>query len=88
LLVLLLLLFTNRAGCCRVARIDSKLVKLTGLAVLLKVRERLLAKDLLGNYYLGKALTVFSKQDLGLGKVLSIFLDRRKCKRGRNRKTK
>jgi hypothetical protein len=55
--------------------------------VLLKVRERLLAEDLLGNYYLGKALTVFSKRDLGFGKVLSIFLDRRKCRRGRNRKT-
>jgi hypothetical protein len=55
--------------------------------VLLKVCKRLLVEDLLGNYYLGKALTVFSKQDLCLGKVLSIFLDRRKCKRGSNRKT-
>jgi hypothetical protein len=43
--------------------------------VLLKVRERLLAEDLLGNYCLGKALTVFSKRDLRLGKVLSIFSD-------------
>jgi hypothetical protein len=73
--VLLLLLFTNCVGCCRVAGTDSRLVRLTGLVVLLKLRERLLAKDLLGNYCLGKALTVFSKQDLGLGKVLSIFLD-------------
>jgi hypothetical protein len=73
--VLLLLLFPNRVGCCRVAGIDSKLVRLIGLAVVLKVRERWLAKDLLGNYYLDKALAVFSKQNLGLGKVLSIFLD-------------
>jgi hypothetical protein len=29
--------------------------------MLLKARERLLAKDLLGNYYLGKALAIFSK---------------------------
>jgi hypothetical protein len=56
--------------------------------VLLKVRERLSAEDLLGNYYLGETLTVFSKQDLGLGKVLSIFLDRRKCKRGRKQEDK
>jgi hypothetical protein len=41
--------------------------------MLLKARERLLAKDLLGNCCLGKALAIFSKQDLGLGKVLSIF---------------
>jgi hypothetical protein len=73
--VLLLLLFTNRASCCYVAGINSKLVRLIGLVILLKICKRLLAEDLLGNYCLGKALAVFSKQDLGLGKVLSIFLD-------------
>jgi hypothetical protein len=75
LLVLLLLLFANRAGCCRVARTDSKLVRSTGLAVLLEVRKRLSAEDLLGNCCLDKTLVVFSKRDLGLGKALSIFLD-------------
>jgi hypothetical protein len=45
------------------------------LVMLLKARERLSAEDLLGNCCLGEALAIFSKQDLGLGEVPSIFSD-------------
>jgi hypothetical protein len=41
--------------------------------MLFNARECLLAEDLLGNCCLGKAFAIFSKQDLGLGEVLSIF---------------